>query len=420
MSRNFPNFVDAYLDYVSDNFVPSKFHMWTAISVLSGAMERKTYIPWSETLRHYPNLYIMLVAKPGIGKSSAIKPGVDLLKSLDGFGQTVNVLPEQMTEAKFISLMSKQQTYEAGGKQYFQNNGYFAASEASNSLKNVYGDFIACLTDFYDCPVKWVRATMKHGDSQSTINNGCLSVIAGCTFEYLGKLINSDSIQGGFASRFIYVIQTDNVVRKSQWQKGASEKSSETRMKLIEDLAHIGKMQGAFVATDAFQEKWNSWFPAFDKYRQNLRNESMQSLLVRKSTNLLKLCMIFSAAESSNMVMDAHHWERAMTLLDSMQDDLPSMMTKANATKTDTQEGLNAALKINLGKGGMTREKLQGLLTYQYNFKPYEVINTIDSYINSGVLILSGGNKLRLVGDLQEEVRVVTPDEDEFTVSEHE
>ena len=108
--RHYDNFLDAYLRYAKDNFVPEKFHFWTGISIVAAAMERKVSLPWSNKFSFYPNMYVLLVSRPGIGKSSAIVPGRELLRSIEG--NQINFVPDQVTEAKLIEVMQNSTMFD--------------------------------------------------------------------------------------------------------------------------------------------------------------------------------------------------------------------------------------------------------------------------------------------------------------------
>lgn len=345
--RNFPDFLSAYFSYARDQFCPDAFHFWTGISIIAGALERKVWIPYSQEAVHYPNLFVILVAHPGVGKSSATNIGTRLLREIKG----VSFIPTQVTEAKFIDLMSAQTSFNIGTKNFFQSTGYFYASEASNSLKNIYGDFIACITDFYDCPSIWEKATQK--DGRLTLTNVCFNMLAGSTFDYLSKLVTDDNIMGGFASRLTYVIHDEQFERNPTWE-GDGEKDQEIRKKLLEDLQDIHKMAGPFRAEDAFKQAYFTWFKEHDKERANLPSEKLQALMARKGTNIFKLCMILSASESSDRILREVHWHKALELLDSVYSDLPKMlrMTQASQGVDVTQRSLIMALLNELEKAG--------------------------------------------------------------------
>ena len=75
-SRKLKNWVDSYLVYSSASEAPDKFHFWTAVSTIAGALRRRVWIPqnyfdWTS------NFYIILVAPPGIvSKSTTISIGM--------------------------------------------------------------------------------------------------------------------------------------------------------------------------------------------------------------------------------------------------------------------------------------------------------------------------------------------------------
>lgn len=407
MSRNYPNFLDAYLELHKDQFVPDKFHFWTAVSVIAGALERKVWLPWNKQFSYYPNLYILLVSHPGIGKSSAIMPGVKLLRHMARKnGEQIKFIPSQVTEARLIEIMRHHHTFNYHNTKHEDHcSGYYHASEASACLRDLYGSFINTITSFYDCDEEWEKATMSMGDETFKIKNVCFNILAGCTFDYLGKLITDDNIMGGFASRCTYVIQKAAVKRSSPWQdRGLAKTDESAHMKLLSDLAEIHRLTGPVSADQSFQEKWEKWFPAFDAERQALKSEKLQSLMVRKSTTMLKLCMILSAAEGNDLVLKGHHWERAMELTDEVEEDLPDMLRETKSKDTGSQAGLNNAIFAELLMAPsqiMRKSDLELNLTVR-GFNPSEIKKTIDMFVTDNREIkvhMENGVRIELIGN---------------------
>lgn len=400
MARTFPDWIKAYESWSQDGFVPPQFNTWCAISTLCGALERKVWLPWSDTFSYYPNLYVMLVSSPGVGKSTALNKAVGLLLDLKVRNGTPNFIPSQVTEAKFIEMLGESIPFDHGNKVCMQSAGYFFASEASNSLRNVYGDFIACLTDFYDCPAFWEKATKK--DDKITLTNVGLSLLAGSTFDYLGKLVTDDNIMGGFASRLTYVMQKEKVITNQKFQLGGSTDPGGARagfrQALLADLDQIHKMVGPFTATPEFARVWEEWYPEFEKRRQEIKSEKMQSLLVRTNTTKLKLCMILSAAQSDDRVLRIEHWDRASELTESVEKDIPTIFRQAKAADTKSQSGMNNAmfLLFQLAPGNMlTVDSLKSELPLQ-GFTSHHVNSTIDMLVATGRLKVA-----KTVGSLQ-------------------
>lgn len=402
-TRHYKNFLAAYLQYHRDQFVPDKFHLWAGISVIAAALERKVYIPWSKTLNFYPNLYVLLVAKPAIGKSSVIMPAVNMLRELNEVAETkgVRILPSQMTEAKLIDLMKRSTIYEEGTMIKNQCAGFYFASEASACLKNLYGDFVATITSFYDCDSIWEKATMGLGDEAIKLHNICFNLLAGSTFDYLGELITDKNIMGGFASRLIYIIQSDVIERDSPWQNRGEKREAQVEyVKLLEDLQQIHSLAGRFSADEDFKARWEDWFPKFDKERQLLPSEKMQSLMARKSTNLLKLCMIIAVSESDELMLKASHWDRAMELIKETEKYLPDMLRESKSKDTKSQDGLNQALfQILLAyPNGLDETQVEQALMLK-GFQRQDILRTIESFRKPNNIFSLHNGTMRLLGN---------------------
>lgn len=409
MARNFPNFLDAYMKWAKDNFVPEQFNTWSGLSIISGALERKVWLPWTDVFSYYPNIFVLMVSLPGVGKSTALNKALGLLMDMNARENKLNVIPSQVTEAKFIEIMGNASAFQVGSKLIYQSAGYYWASEASNSLKNVYGDFIACLTDFYDCPTYWEKATKK--DDKITLRNISLNLLAGSTFDYLSKLVTDENIMGGFASRLIYVVHREKLVRTQKFQLGgaatdASRARDDYRRALIEDLGQIHKMVGPFTASPEFGRAWEEWYPKFERERQDNPSEKMQSLLVRTNTNVLKLSMLFSAARSDERILTIDDWDAALTCIEPIQKEIPAIFRESKALDTKSQGGLNAAiLRAFIMKGEVTIADLQMALVMagqssQHLERTLNVMRTAGRVVASGMS--NGAVKFKFIGNPDE------------------
>lgn len=393
--RQFPDFLAAYEEYAADRFVPPQFNTWVGLSILAGALERRCWLPWSNTYSFYPNIYVLLVSKPGVGKSVSLAKGVDLLKAVSRKTNTLNIMPSQVTEAKFIELMGHGRSFidRSAGKEMmvFQNAGYYFASEASNSLRNIFGDFIACLTDFYDCPPFWERATKKDRKTIA-LKNVCMNILAGSTFDYLGKLVSDENIQGGFASRLLYVVQQENVIREQQWQNGETDEIRALRKTyeqvLIEDLTHISKLTGPMHADPEFGAAWEKWYPEYQRKVFAIESEKIQSVLARANTNVLKVSMLLSAAESDDRILKLRHFERAVSIVEELNSHVPSIFQTAKAAQGPKGGGdslMNSVLHLVGGMPNATLENVKSLLVMR-GFREAEIVSVVQALISTGGL----------------------------------
>lgn len=340
--RNFPDFLSAWEEYAEDGFTPPQFNTWAGLSILAGALERRVWLPWNDTFSYYPNIYVLLVSKPGAGKSVSLNKAVDLLTEVNARKPVLNIMPSQVTEAKFIELMGHGRSFDYRDpvkdktETIFQNAGYYFASEASNSLRNIFGEFIACLTDFYDCPPNWSRATKKDG-KPIRLRNVCMNILAGSTFDYLGKLINDENVQGGFASRILYIVHKDKTVRNQPFQMGLNDVDRDVRHHyreaLMHDLGMITRLIGPMYADAEFGAAWEKWYPVFEAQRQNHESEKLQSILARTNTNVLKVAMLLCASESDDRQLKLKHFEKALALVSGVNSHIPEIFMESKAAQ---------------------------------------------------------------------------------------
>ncbi len=399
MARNFPNFIDAYFDYANDDFCPIDFHKWTGISVVAAALERKITLRQGK-IHHVPNIYVVLVSHAAVGKSTAMDVGMDLIEELKKTHNTnFRIIPNQATEPALVDMMKIIEYFPVGdGRiQLPHSSGFFFASEASASaLQNTCGDFVATLTAFYDCP-KFFRKKLKGEQHPTQIENVCMNMLAGATFNYLKELVNERSVMGGFASRLIYVVSKERKVREIVWGE-SHEVDAEKRALLVADLAQINKLSGPVTATKGFIKRFEKWQPDFDREMIAMKSERMESIIARKGTNLIKLAIIHSVSESNDLIVTEEHFDKAKDLMDQVTANNNDIVTHAMISNPDSQQGLTQLLlRAVKDAGGVTTIKALKSSVFQNGNNVGMVKETIDYLISSGNISLNGDNVKLLV-----------------------
>lgn len=384
--RNFPNFIEGYLSYASDNFCPEQFHRWTAVSLISGMLERKVWVTQGlNTL--YPNTYILLVSHPGSGKSTAIERGTELLHTMRTTTHPeFKIVPDQITESALLEYMKIRNSIQIGTTSVFYTSGYFCPDEASASaLQNLYGDFNATITKFYDCPKVFAKKIKAEREITELINVS-FCVLAGSTFDYLKNLINETSVMGGLASRFIYIMSDKKLVREPKWNE--QQKLDEgLKAKLMEDLAVINKLQGRFTPTKGFIERWEKAIPEFDNYRNKLNSERLESINARKITNLMKVAMILSVSEGNSLELTERHWDEARDLIEGVVKHNPTVIKSAIIAQNDTQSGLNLHIIDEIEKaGGVLDSREIKKIIMRYGADVAKLGPTLDFMVQAGNL----------------------------------
>lgn len=402
MSRNFPNFLTAYENYARDNFVPDLFHKWVGLSILAAAVERKITLKQGR-VHHVPNIYTMLVSHPAVGKSTAIHAGTHLIEVMKKeYRKNFRIIPNQITEPAFIDMMKIVDRFPLPTNPNIslpQSAGFFYASEASSSaLKMNFGDFIAALTDMYDCP-QWFRKKLKGDDKPTEIENSCMNILVGTTFHELSKIVNQETVMGGFASRVIYVVSKERKIRETRWGD-VQDFNSSIADKLIQDLTHINSLIGPMKPTDEWISKWQIFQPKFDRYLINLKNPGLESLMARKGTNLIKISMLLSLAESDSLVIEGRHFDEAEELINTVYKDCEDILLQAVLSHKDSQAGINAAVMSFLASrgGSTTLPELRKFLFVNGN--PFNMIDgTVDLMSKARIIHIDGDGKVTLLNE---------------------
>src|SRR3990172_8994626 len=84
MARNVSDWLQGYIEYTANLEAPDKFHFWTGVATIAGALQGKCWVDMGKW-KWKPNFYIIFVAPPGIiGKSTTADVGIGLLREIEG------------------------------------------------------------------------------------------------------------------------------------------------------------------------------------------------------------------------------------------------------------------------------------------------------------------------------------------------
>lgn len=397
--RKTKNFISSYVEHYNNGFVPPKFYIWSAISLVAAALERKVWLPWYGRSNVYPALYVFLVAGPAAGKSSAIRPGHKIIKSLNqSYHNPVRLLPSQMTDAKLLDLLGDVEFFSYKNKQYPHTSAYLIASEGAATFKfKEEHSMVKSLTKLFD-PDDFSKALVSR---EVNIVNPNINILAATTFSDLKKFLDREGILGGFASRCTFVVHKDHVQRKNSWFDETEHKFKDDKFNevLLHDLIEIHKMVGGFTATQEVKDAWDEWWPKHDAKMAACSSEVQKALLDRKQVILHKLVQIISAAESDSRLITINHWKWALKLVNDVEKDIPDMIRKSQSTNVGSVESIAASVadKLLEKPDSLTRADLMGAMTRE-GHDPGKLIQSISALSNDpNFMIINGDGTLRLV-----------------------
>jgi Protein of unknown function (DUF3987) len=299
------SWIDSFVEQTADTASPLIFRKWAGISAVAGALERKIWII-SRGTALFPNLYIMLIGPPGVGKSIILAR----VNNLWSFLQDHHKGSSSLTRASFIDELDdakRHQLFTQEGTGYDNFNALTAAISEMGVLLPAYEHaFMSTLTDIYDgTPYSEKRRTK---DLSITIERPFFNIICGTTPSYLGKFMPEGAWDQGFISRNIMVYSGVSQPRNPFESPTATDLTG-----LIKDLRLISTKKGELKFSKEASAALINWTmaggpPAPDHPR-------LASYLPRRTAHLLKLCIISSIAWGASQTIEIEHYQIALDWL---------------------------------------------------------------------------------------------------------
>lgn len=341
MPRNFPDWIAAYLDYTKFSEAPSKFHFWTAVSVIAGALRRKVWIDQGY-FQWIPNFYIIFVSPPGIvSKSTTADIGMSLLRQVPG----IKFGPNSLTWQSFTKHLaeSTEGIELPDGEIYPMSALTIVAGELGSLLNFEDREMIDVFVDLWDGRRgMWHRSTKTSGEDK--IQNPFVNIIGCTTPAWIRRNFDRYLLGGGFTSRCIFVYGHEKrqlVAYPGDEVKAGSSGSPEEALRLLQDLESIGMLLGSFSLTPAAKTWGRAWYEMhYERYRKTDPNdEGMTSFLARKQTQIHKLGMILSAAKRDDKLILPDDLMFADKMMDAVELDLPEVFGRI-AERDEVQDAV--------------------------------------------------------------------------------
>lgn len=387
MKRHFECWLQGFMDYSQNVDVPERYLLWSAISVIAGALERKV---WATNLQvtWYPNFYIMLVGSAGSRKSTTTSRAMDLLGAVPG----ITFISDEINKASLfekLQLAGQSKPFEWHNETYQNSSVFLYASEAATSFAEMYvgGGIIITLTDLFNCGLSgWHqhRGYGKHTkkDGECLVYNPCINLL-GCTTEawLSSKVISKEDAEGGFGSRLLLVVHRGAFRKSYEWVEDAGEQVG-MRLKLIEDLRHIATLKGPFRFSPSFKSRYSHYDQLHGEW---LLERVALGFQERKLTYAMKLAMVLAVSRSDVLELRAEHLDESWELLCSIE---PEMLEAFGNIKTTKIEITNSkrVMQWCLDSRRMKFTKLEACQAFQDELTMKELSQALLDLVQAGRL----------------------------------
>ena len=331
--------ISDFLELTSGVVSPDIFRLWSGISLVAGALERRV---WTRVDRFttYPNLYVLLVAPPGVGKqvvddisslwSETTEPGTSTSPAFC-------VAPDSVTKAALIDVLaeSKRSFLPPTGSLVTYHSLLVAAEEFGVLLPAYDQEFIANLNKIFNNPSKYSERRRTGNVRKLDIPLPQLNILAGVSPSYFTGTFPEEAWSTGFARRIIMVYSSETPF-KELWSGGGEDEA--LRRRVLSRLSHLASLYGPMSWHADAADELASWHragkgkggppvPTHSKLEHYNRSRTMHAV---------KLAIISAISRTGALVIEHVDVKRAIAWLTFAEVGMPDIF-RAMVGRSDVQ-----------------------------------------------------------------------------------
>jgi len=309
------SWIDKFLEYAAPVPTPDLFRLWAGISAIAGVLERRVWTAVIPGKPIFPNMYNLLVANPGIGKSIIIEEVRDLWNAIErpGFGRLF-IAPEGVTKAAILDALdeSKRIVMVANGSgilhPFEYNSLNIAASEFGVLVPSHDLEFMNVMNHIYDNPP--VMRDRTRTSKSVAINKPQINMIAGTQPGYLASLLPEEAWSMGFMSRVVMLYAGAGPDQRLFEGKGLD---AGLKAELLRELLHMTTLHGYLDWEPDAQRELVEWYAG--KMPPTPEHSKLQHYCSRRLITTCKVAMIYAIAGGEAAIsLDAFRAGRAAVL----------------------------------------------------------------------------------------------------------
>lgn len=295
-------------------------------------LERKVWIDSGQRL--FPNLYIILVGKAGIGKTRAIDKSTDILRQIPDF----HLSPTSMTKAALVDCLTEAKrdhfiTVPGGRELQCWNSLFIAVDELSAFMSKWDHELVAGLTKFYDC--NFYGEARRIGKIRITIDNPQLNILCGTTPSQLLETIPPGAWSQGLMSRTILVYSNAEVKKKVL----DKNRHPPLPLDLTHDLMILSGIQGGQIVWDQeYEDALNDWDAAGKPPKP--KNPRLEDYCTRRQAHLIKLSMVACIDWGDQFTLTIKHFNRAMQWLLEAEANMSAIFAQGSSMDSRSHDDI--------------------------------------------------------------------------------
>jgi hypothetical protein len=326
----------------------------------------------------YPNLYVLLIGHPGVGKTRTVREARKYVIDLPDF----HLAPVSLTFPSLVDSLvgAKRMVVRLPDSPLEYNSMYICADELGTFVHKYDNEMIAGLSAFYDPdPYSQTRRTK---DINIKIKSPQLNMLCGSTPSNLLQFMPEGAWEQGFTSRLNLIFSDERIIVDDFAPRTTNHSTA-----LEYDLRIINSLTGEFDVTNDYREAINNWRSLGEVPVPS--HPKLIHYVTRRRAHLYKLSMVSAIDKGNALILTVSDFNRAMGWLLEMEEALPEIF-KAGAGGADGQaiDEIVYFVRINDHGSGVAKHKI---VNFAKDRIPLHSIGRI-------VDILEGSGKIKAIG----------------------
>lgn len=384
------------MEYSAYSEAPDKFHFWTAVSTVAGALRRRVWIDQGY-FQWTPNFYVVFVAPPGIvSKSTTASIGMNLLRQIPD----ITFGPDAVTWQSLIqSLAASTQGVEIDGLSHAMSAITISSSEFGTFLNPNDREMVDVLVSLWDGQIGvFEKATKTQGND--SVENPWINIIACTTPAWIAGNFPEYMIGGGFTSRtvFVYAERKRHLVPypKDQLPTDFLQKGKD----LVHDLEIIAtEVKGEYLLTPEATKWGELWYERHYANRPpHLDNDRFGGYLARKQTHIHKLAMVLEASKNSQRHLTMESLIAADAITTGIELDMPKVF--AHIGQSDATRMIAEMTNLVQTRGKIETQEAYRMFSNKVTSQDFEIV--VASCLKAGYISMrQEGNIIYYITNLK-------------------
>lgn len=327
----------------------------------------------------YPNMYIFLVAHPGVGKTRTVRKAKSYYAELP----EPHLAPTSMTGSALVDALvrSKRVVTMRGQEPREYNSMYITADELGAFMHKYDNECVANLSAFYDNDV--YGQERRGNDIRIKIKSPQINLVCGTTPSNLLAFMPDIVWEQGFTSRIMMVFSDERqIVDDFAPSENGLDKA------LVHDLKTINGLHGKFGVTEDYRAAVSDWRNLGEPPVPN--HPKLIHYATRRRVHLYKLSMVSAIDRSNTLLLTKADFDRAYNWLCRAEQMMPDVFKAGagNADSTAIEEIYHYVLTAGHKEWGMPEYKIVNFARERLPI--HSVMRVIEIMLATGKIRLHG------------------------------